>query len=160
MTAVFLAANRIYTEGVCKLMDLAISDLSDEDYILNKRKHPIPALLYGAFALLSRFGQSLAPVFGFWAVSHFAKSNISDASLINSDTHDNAFGYVMEMGVKEDGTSSSSDNPIDPLIRTVAFRLLVLTPILAAMTQILAWTQVTLRGKHLQGIKSKILSSV
>eukprot|EP00466_Bigelowiella_natans_P007528 jgi/Bigna1/83799/fgenesh1_pg.115_\ len=57
----FLALNRIYTEGVCKLIDLSISDLADEDFVLNKRRHPIPALIYGAFALLSRVSQSLAP---------------------------------------------------------------------------------------------------
>ena len=38
LIAIFIASNRIFTEGICKLCDLIISDLIDEDYVVNDRK--------------------------------------------------------------------------------------------------------------------------
>ena len=38
LLAIFIASNRIFTEGICKLCDLIISDLIDEDYIKNHRQ--------------------------------------------------------------------------------------------------------------------------
>ena len=38
LVAIFIASNRIFTEGICKLCDLIISDLIDEDYIKNHRQ--------------------------------------------------------------------------------------------------------------------------
>ena len=38
LIAIFIASNRIFTEGICKLCDLIISDLIDEDYVVNNRK--------------------------------------------------------------------------------------------------------------------------
>ena len=38
LIAIFIASNRIFTEGICKLCDLIISDLIDEDFIQNERQ--------------------------------------------------------------------------------------------------------------------------
>ena len=38
LIAIFIASNRIFTEGICKLCDLIISDLIDEDFIENERE--------------------------------------------------------------------------------------------------------------------------
>lgn len=38
LIAIFIASNRIFTEGICKLCDLIISDLIDEDFIENDRE--------------------------------------------------------------------------------------------------------------------------
>jgi len=215
----FLALNRIYTEGVCKLIDLSISDLADEDFVLNKRRHPIPALIYGAFALLSRVSQSLAPMFGFWVLERFGNStfrssssssssstsssslasNIIDetvakavslsARVVNSSVlyssssstteggsspHSNELEEWMMMfqtggtdsssgGSRSSSSSSfsdSNDEATAAMVRAVAFRLLVWTPLLAALLQTWAWMQVTLKGKYLSDIKSAVLSLV
>ena len=57
-------SNRVFTEGTCKLLNLIVSDLVDEDVVLNNRKQPISALMFGTVAFLSKPGQTLAPIIG------------------------------------------------------------------------------------------------
>ena len=38
LIAVFIASNRIFTEGICRLCDLIIADLIDQDFVENERK--------------------------------------------------------------------------------------------------------------------------
>ncbi|GAB5371420.1 hypothetical protein AAMO2058_001578400 [Amorphochlora amoebiformis] len=85
-TAIYLALNRITTEGVCKLMDLAISDLADEDFVVNKRKQPLPALIFGSFSFLARIGQSLGPIIGFWLISSLSERNPGNFSSTDTPT--------------------------------------------------------------------------
>jgi len=39
--AAFIASNRIFTEGICRLCDLVVADLIDQDYVENDRQVPI-----------------------------------------------------------------------------------------------------------------------
>ena len=55
-------SNRIFTEGICKLFDLIIADLIDEDQYLHRRTFPLPALIFGLMTFLSKPGQTLAPI--------------------------------------------------------------------------------------------------
>ncbi|VEL09846.1 unnamed protein product [Protopolystoma xenopodis] len=54
--------NRIFTEGVCRLLSQVTSDLVDEDTVRARRLEPLSALIFGSAALLARPGQSLAPL--------------------------------------------------------------------------------------------------
>lgn len=56
----------MFTEGTCKLLKLVISDLVDEDFVVNRRKQAASALLFGMVALVTKPGQTLAPLFGTW----------------------------------------------------------------------------------------------
>ena len=44
-------------QGTCKLLNLVVSELVDEDYVQNNRNHSVSALIYGTTALLSKPGQ-------------------------------------------------------------------------------------------------------
>ena len=59
-----LHSNRVFTEGTCKLLNLVISDLVDEDCVLHRRNQAVSALVFGVAALLSKPGQTLAPLIG------------------------------------------------------------------------------------------------
>ncbi|CAF2081496.1 unnamed protein product [Rotaria magnacalcarata] len=62
LMCVFLVSNRIFTEGICKLFDLIITDLIDEDQFMHQRISPLPALVFGTMTFLSKPGQTLAPI--------------------------------------------------------------------------------------------------
>ena len=64
MLCAYLASNRVFTEGTCKLLTLIISDLVDEDIVLNDRRRGVSALIFGTAAFLSKPGQTLAPLLG------------------------------------------------------------------------------------------------
>jgi len=64
-----VCSNRVFTEGTCKLLNLVISDLVDEDAVLHSRTQAISALMFGTVALLSKPGQTLAPLIGTWVLS-------------------------------------------------------------------------------------------
>ena len=66
----FNFSNRVFTEGTCKLLTLVISDLVDEDCVLHRRKQAVSALMFGTVALLSKPGQTLAPLIGTWLLAH------------------------------------------------------------------------------------------
>mmetsp|Transcript_32002 Transcript_32002/g.44632 ORF Transcript_32002/g.44632 Transcript_32002/m.44632 type:complete len:101 (-) Transcript_32002:114-416(-) len=78
--------------------------------------------------------------------------------------------WMMMFGTGETDTNSSADTSFSvgndddeatvAFVRAVAFRLLVWTPLLAALMQTWAWMQVTLKGKYLSDIKSAVLSLV
>ncbi len=59
-------SNRVFTEGTCKLLKLVISDLVDEDFVVNRRQQAASALLFGMVALLTKPGQTFAPLIGTW----------------------------------------------------------------------------------------------
>ena len=69
VTIVFVFSNRVFTEGTCKLLNLVISDLVDEDYVIHDRKQAVSALMFGTAALVSKPGQTLAPLIGTWLLS-------------------------------------------------------------------------------------------
>lgn len=63
---VFVISNRVFTEGTCKLINLVISDLVDEDCVLHNRCQAVSALMFGTAAFLSKPGQTFAPLLGTW----------------------------------------------------------------------------------------------
>ena len=65
----FYCSNRVFTEGTCKLLNLVISDLVDEDYVIHNRSQAVSALMFGTSAFVSKPGQTLAPLIGTWLLS-------------------------------------------------------------------------------------------
>lgn len=65
----FFSSNRVFTEGTCKLLNLVVSDLVDEDYVLHKRTQAVSALMFGMTALVSKPGQTIAPILGTWLLA-------------------------------------------------------------------------------------------
>lgn len=67
----FFLSNRVFTEGTCKLLNLVVSDLVDEDLVLNRRQQAASALLFGMVALVTKPGQTFAPLIGTWLLSAY-----------------------------------------------------------------------------------------
>uniref|UniRef100_A0AAZ3PBL0 Transmembrane protein 180 n=1 Tax=Oncorhynchus tshawytscha TaxID=74940 RepID=A0AAZ3PBL0_ONCTS len=66
LLCIFIASNRVFTEGTCKLLNLVITDLVDEDFVVNRRQQAASALLFGMVALVTKPGQTFAPLIGTW----------------------------------------------------------------------------------------------
>lgn len=47
-------------------MNLVITDLVDEDFVVNRRQQAASALLFGMVALVTKPGQTFAPLIGTW----------------------------------------------------------------------------------------------
>eukprot|EP00042_Codosiga_hollandica_P018295 m.53476 g.53476 ORF g.53476 m.53476 type:complete len:505 (-) comp48585_c0_seq4:114-1628(-) len=138
MLILFIASNRVVTEGMCKLLNLVISDLVDEDYVRNNRDQAVSALIFGTCSLLSKPGQTLAPLIGTWLIAQ------------------NVEGYLFSgeafLGPPQENLSPSSLESL----REVLFQLLVYVPITCSLVQAFCWKKFTLRGRYLQQIQQKI----
>ncbi|XP_076008317.1 transmembrane protein 180 [Genypterus blacodes] len=138
LLCIFIASNRVFTEGTCKLLNLVISDLVDEDFVLNQRRQATSALLFGMVALLTKPGQTFAPLIGTWLLCVYT-------------------GYdIFEREHKKDSVVSMPDVPGsgNPPLRLGCFYMLVFVPITCALLQLTAWSRFTLHGRKLQGIKT------
>ncbi|KAK7008592.1 transmembrane protein 180, partial [Biomphalaria glabrata] len=139
MLAFFIASNRVFTEGTCKLLNLVISDLVDEDVVLHSRPQAVSALVFGTAALVSKPGQTLAPVIGTWI-------------LALQTGHD-----IFQSG-NEDGSIKLDLSKMDSAVRLAykqgVFMMLICVPVVCAILQLLAWSRYTLKGQRLAQIKS------
>ncbi|XP_078269507.1 transmembrane protein 180 [Rhinoraja longicauda] len=136
----FIASNRVFTEGTCKLLNLVITDLVDEDFVMNKRKQAASALLFGMVALVTKPGQTFAPLFGTWLLYVYTGYDIFQ--------HDALHDIVSTKPVGEPNAAWMK------AVRQGCFYLLVFIPITCGVLQLLAWSQFNLHGKRLQTIKS------
>ena len=132
----FIFSNRVFTEGTCKLLNLVISDLVDEDYVLHHRKTAISALIFGMAALLSKPGQTLAPLLGTWFL--FLETG-------NSVFFDEKSKPVLSAAGEADQRNR---------FRTGCFNVLVYVPVVCGLLQLFAWSNFKLRGKRLSQVKS------
>lgn len=139
---VFILSNRVFTEGTCKLLNLVISDLVDEDFVKFKRKSPVSALVFGTSALLSKPGQTFAPLIG--SYMFYVKSN---KSFFFSD------GTVTALNSEHNFQNSESE-----LLKEACFSILVLVPIGCAILQLFIWNFYSLKGKYLYQIKNDRLN--
>jgi Na+/melibiose symporter-like transporter len=62
--AFYLVANKVFNETICRHGNLVVADLVDEDFSINKRFASMSSAVYGANALFTKPGQSLAPMLG------------------------------------------------------------------------------------------------
>uniref|UniRef100_A0A3Q2GEN7 Major facilitator superfamily domain containing 13A n=1 Tax=Cyprinodon variegatus TaxID=28743 RepID=A0A3Q2GEN7_CYPVA len=134
LLCIFIASNRVFTEGTCKLLKLVISDLVDEDFVMNRRQQAASALLFGMVNLLTKPGQTFAPLIGTWLLCVYT-------------------GYDIFQRTPVKDSLSASDSGTPPL-RLGCFYLLVFVPITCAVIQLATWSRFTLHGRKLQGIKS------
>uniref|UniRef100_A0A1A8BF90 Transmembrane protein 180 n=1 Tax=Nothobranchius kadleci TaxID=1051664 RepID=A0A1A8BF90_NOTKA len=139
LLCIFIASNRVFTEGTCKLLKLVVSDLVDEDFVVNRRQQAASALLFGMVALLTKPGQTFAPLIGTWLLCVYTGYDIFDRAPLKDS-------------VMVSDTASSSGTP--PL-RLGCFYMLVFVPIACALLQLAAWSRFTLHGRKLQGIKTQ-----
>ncbi|XP_038070881.1 transmembrane protein 180-like [Patiria miniata] len=137
LLCVFIASNRVFTEGTCKLLNLVISDLVDEDCVIHRRKQAVSALVFGTAALLSKPGQTIAPLLGTTLLAIQTGQDIFQSKPGNSLR-------AIESGL----TVEESE-----VVRLGCFHCLVYIPLLCAMVQILLWTRFTLRGARLEWVK-------
>lgn len=132
-------SNRVFTEGTCKLLNLIISDLVDEDYVMHHRKQSISALVFGVSALLSKPGQTLAPLLGTWLL---AKQTGYSIFYSDKTSEINNTGFLMD-------DSTGND------VRMGCFQVLVYVPITCAVMQILLWSRFKLHGERLKIVMSQ-----
>ncbi|XP_072027130.1 transmembrane protein 180-like [Amphiura filiformis] len=137
LLGLFIASNRVFTEGTCKLLNLVISDLVDEDCVLHRRNQAVSALIYGTSALLSKPGQTLAPLIGTSLLALQTGHDIFQSS---------SGGHVLT------GTGFSSEEA--ELIRLGCFYCLVYVPLICSIIQIFCWSKFTLFGTRLEWVKS------
>ncbi|XP_036407519.1 transmembrane protein 180 [Megalops cyprinoides] len=138
LLCIFIASNRVFTEGTCKLLNLVITDLVDEDFVLNRRQQAASALLFGMVALVTKPGQTFAPLVGTWLLCVYT-------------------GYdIFERDPVQDAVAAAavSSPALAVTLRQGCFYLLVFVPITCALLQLLAWSRFTLHGKRLQNIKA------
>ncbi|KAG5855261.1 hypothetical protein ANANG_G00047230 [Anguilla anguilla] len=139
LLCVFIASNRVFTEGTCKLLNLVVTDLVDEDFVLNRRQQAASALLFGMVALVTKPGQTFAPLIGTWLLCVYT-------------------GYdIFERGAAKEAASAAEAvaGPARAVtLQQGCFYLLVFVPITCALLQLLAWSRFTLHGKRLQNVKA------
>ncbi|XP_069467773.1 transmembrane protein 180 isoform X2 [Ambystoma mexicanum] len=137
----FIASNRVFTEGTCKLLNLVITDLVDEDFVLNRRKQAASALLFGMVALVTKPGQTFAPLIGTWLLCFYTGHDIFQRDAMNN---------VVSAQPKLESSEVWATT-----LRQGCFYLLVYVPLTCALLQLLMWSQFTLRGKRLQTVKTQ-----
>ncbi|XP_060097753.1 transmembrane protein 180 [Heteronotia binoei] len=137
----FIASNRVFTEGTCKLLNLVVTDLVDEDLVLNQRQQAASALLFGMVALVTKPGQTFAPLIGTWLLCAYTGYDIFQRDPLNK--------------VVSAQPKLASNVAWEPTLRQGCFYLLVFIPITCALLQIFSWSQFNLHGRRLQTVKSQ-----
>lgn len=138
LLCIFIASNRVFTEGTCRLLKLVISDLVDEDFVVNRRQQAASALLFGMVALLTKPGQTLAPLIGTWLLCVYTGYDVFDRQPVKDS-----------LVPVPDGNPGSGSPPL----RLGCFNMLVFVPIACALLQLAAWSRFTLHGRKLQDVK-------
>uniref|UniRef100_A0ACB8F9T8 Transmembrane protein 180 n=1 Tax=Sphaerodactylus townsendi TaxID=933632 RepID=A0ACB8F9T8_9SAUR len=134
-------SNRVFTEGTCKLLNLVVTDLVDEDLVLNQRQQAASAVLFGMVALVTKPGQTFAPLIGTWLLCSYTGYDIFQQDPLNP---------VVSAQPKLTSKVAS-----EPTLRQGCFYLLVFVPITCALLQIFSWSQFSLHGRRLQTVKSQ-----
>ncbi|KAK7919273.1 hypothetical protein WMY93_010557 [Mugilogobius chulae] len=110
LLCIFIASNRVFTEGT--------------------------SLLFGMVALLTKPGQTFAPLIGTWLLCVYT-------------------GYdIFQKHPEQDPVPEVASAAGTPPLRIGCFYMLVFVPITCALLQLTAWSRFTLHGRKLQGIKT------
>ncbi|BHF58745.1 hypothetical protein SprV_0100170000 [Sparganum proliferum] len=151
--SLFLACNRIFTEGVCKLLSQIISDLVDEDFVLNDRAQPLSALMFGATSLLGRPGQTFAPLIGYSMLSALTgKELINESGPLVVSASDNE-----AMGAEAHLPKSAGDELqfLSSSLPDASFTLACSVPLLVGCLQLVFWSFYKLHGSTLSHVKTE-----
>ncbi|KAM9327307.1 transmembrane protein 180 [Gastrophryne carolinensis] len=139
LLCIFIASNRVFTEGTCKLLNLVITDLVDEDFVMNGRKQAASALMFGMVALVTKPGQTFAPLIGTWLLCVYTGYDIFQRDAMNNISTE---------------PQMDSSGALTTTLRQGCFYLLVFIPITCALLQLLTWSHFTLHGKRLASVKT------
>lgn len=120
------------------MLNLIISDLVDEDFVLHNRKQAISALIFGTAALFSKPGQTIAPLLGTWLLAKQTGYSLFYTDDLWSSSTDKRTSF-------HDSTSDT--------LRWGCFYVLVFVPIVCACLQIFVWTRFKLHGGKLRWVK-------
>lgn len=134
----FIASNRVFTEGTCKLLNLVISDLVDEDVVLHNRSQAVSALMFGTVAFLSKPGQTLAPLFGTLLLAIYTGHDVFESGNETGSLQMDAKGMTNDMRTA---------------YRMGIYHLLVYVAIVCALIQLVFWSRFNLHGKRLDVVK-------
>ncbi|XP_045047337.1 transmembrane protein 180 isoform X2 [Desmodus rotundus] len=144
LLCLFIASNRVFTEGTCKLLTLVVTDLVDEDLVLNRRKQAASALLFGMVALVTKPGQTFAPLLGTWLLCFYTGHDLFQQP------------PLIPVGSAQPWPEPPAPPPAQaPTLRQGCFYLLVLVPITCALLQLFTWSKFTLHGRHLHMVKAQ-----
>ncbi|XP_045424464.1 transmembrane protein 180 isoform X2 [Lemur catta] len=144
LLCLFIASNRVFTEGTCKLLTLVVTDLVDEDLVLNHRKQAASALLFGMVALVTKPGQTFAPLLGTWLLCFYTGHDLFQQP------------PMTPVGSAQPWPEPPAPAPAQaPTLRQGCFYLLVLVPITCALLQLFTWSQFTLHGRRLHMVKAQ-----
>ncbi|KAM9197953.1 transmembrane protein 180 isoform 2-T2 [Dugong dugon] len=144
LLCLFIASNRVFTEGTCKLLTLVVTDLVDEDLVLNHRKQAASALLFGMVALVTKPGQTFAPLLGTWLLCFYTGHDLFQQA------------PLAPVGSAQPWPEPPALPPAQaPTLRQGCFYLLVLVPITCALLQLFTWSRFTLHGRHLHTVKAQ-----
>lgn len=144
LLCLFIASNRVFTEGTCKLLTLVVTDLVDEDLVLNHRKQAASALLFGMVALVTKPGQTFAPLLGTWLLCFYTGHDLFQQPPVAS------------VGSVRPWPEPPAPAPAQaPTLRQGCFYLLVFVPITCALLQLFTWSQFTLHGRRLRMVKAQ-----
>ncbi|XP_037351941.1 transmembrane protein 180 isoform X1 [Talpa occidentalis] len=144
LLCLFIASNRVFTEGTCKLLTLVVTDLVDEDLVLNHRKQAASALLFGMVALVTKPGQTFAPLLGTWLLCFYTGHDLFQQPPLTP------------VGSAQPWPEPPAPPPAQaPTLRQGCFYLLVLVPIICALLQLFTWSQFTLHGRRLHMVKAQ-----
>ncbi|KAG7267650.1 hypothetical protein CRUP_002018 [Coryphaenoides rupestris] len=155
LLCVFIASNRVFTEGTCKLLNLVVSDLVDEDFVLNRRRQAASALLFGMVALVTKPGQTLAPLVGTWLLCFYTGYDIFERRPAQQQHSLSAAVAPPEVGLRGPALAPVPGAGTGAPLRLGCFYMLVAVPIVCALLQLSAWSRFTLHGRKLQGIKTQ-----
>ncbi|KAF6317545.1 major facilitator superfamily domain containing 13A [Rhinolophus ferrumequinum] len=137
-------SNRVFTEGTCKLLTLVVTDLVDEDLVLNHRKQAASALLFGMVALVTKPGQTFAPLLGTWLLCFYTGHDLFQQP------------PLIPVGSAQPWPEPPAPPPAQaPTLRQGCFYLLVLVPITCALLQLFTWSKFTLHGRRLHVVKAQ-----
>jgi hypothetical protein len=134
----FMLANRVSSEAVCRLSPLVAADIVDEDAHLNRRRGrgsgggggggssgPASASLLGALAFPSKFAQSLAPMLG--------------------------YALLPDMRAPTDGGGDGGSGSESEA--STVWALLLGVPLATVVAQLVLWKGYTLHGPYLKRVK-------
>ena len=151
------SSNRVFTEGTCKLLNLVVTDLVDEDFVLNHRKQAVSALIFGTLALFSKPGQTFAPIIGTALLSFYTGQSLNSNIMLKSHA-EHPFSPAGQdvFDVRSDTEISEMvGNPSHlPNYQEGVFSLLIIVPIFCSVLQLVSWHFFDLHGKRLDLVKS------
>ncbi|CAH1795639.1 unnamed protein product [Owenia fusiformis] len=121
----FLIIDSVLTSSVTSLMGICLSDIIDDDMAVNKRKHPMSSMVFGTNALITKPGQSLAPMMTVWILNMYGYSELN----------------------KEKAMDSISPVDLEGL-HGVMFNLVCFVPVIIGMLQLSIWSMYGLKRTH------------